>query len=345
LSITIKDIAKIAGVSTSTVSLVISGKGYISEATRKKVQKVIDDYNYRPLRSARQLASNRTGNIGFIISDVHLSRSEAFYSRIMLGAELEARNFDAYILLSTVPVEIEVPENIPRFLKGRDVDGVIIAGSVSNDLLDYIQKEKIPAVLVDFSTPNRVTDSVLIDNRFGISLIVEHLVAAGLEHIGFVGGSFYHPSIKERFEGYQTSMDRLGFGKIARDSKYHYIVEEETTTDIGASGAAQLQKKAKNLQAIICVNDTTAIGCMKQIITSGKNVPDDIAVVGFDDVNYAALTNPPLTTIHVPKIEMGMEAIKLLMDRIEHPDRITQTQLIPVRLEERSSTLIQDKTK
>ena len=135
MGITIKDIAKMAGVSTSTVSLVISGKGYVSNRTKKKVQNIIDDLNYRPLRTARQLASNRTGNIGFIISDDHLTRSEAFYSRILLGAELEVRNYDTYLILSSVGTEMEIPDKMPRFLRGRDVDGVIIAGSISADLI------------------------------------------------------------------------------------------------------------------------------------------------------------------------------------------------------------------
>ena len=223
MSFTIKDVARISGVSTSTVSLVISGKGYISESTRKKVQKVIDEYNYRPLRSARQLAANRTGNIGFIISDVHLSRSEAFYSRILLGAELEARNYDAYILLSTVPGDMTMPDDIPRFLKGRDVDGVIIAGSVSKLLINHIYNEKIPSVLIDYSIPGFDIDSVFMDNRQGIKLVVEHLVSQNISRIGFVGGSFYHPSIKERFEGFQVAMEKLGYGNISRNKKYHFI--------------------------------------------------------------------------------------------------------------------------
>ncbi len=339
MSFTIKDIAKISGVSTSTVSLVISGKGYISESTREKVQKVIDEYNYRPLRSARQLAANRTGNIGFIISDVHLSRSEAFYSRILLGAELEARNYDTYLLLSTVPVHMSAPDDIPRFLKGRDVDGVIIAGSVSPILIDHILKLGMPLALVDYRVPGLEIDSIIMDNRYGLSLIVEHLVHQNVTHIGFVGGSFYHPSIKERFEGYQTAMERLGLGDISRNKNYHYLVEEETTTNIGSLGAEQLLKTVNNLQAIICVNDTTAIGCMNKLQSIGKKVPDDILVTGFDDVNYAALTNPSLSSVHVPKIEMGMGAMKLLMDKIENPDKISQTQLIPVKLVERMSSV------
>jgi len=338
MGITIKDIAKIAGVSTSTVSLVISGRGYVSEATRKKVQKIIDEYNYRPLRSARQLAANRTGNIGFIISDVHLARSEAFYSRVLLGAELEARNYDAYILLSAVGADIEIPRNIPRFLKGRDVDGIIIAGSVRENLIRYIHNEKIPMVLIDYRVPGLNLDTVFINTGSGVRKAVEHLVGQNIKHIGFVGGSNYHPSIEERFESYQTTMERLGLGAIARDKAYLYFVETETSTEVGAKGITRLIKTAPDLEGVICVNDTTATGCLQQLRKQSKRVPDDIALVGFDDVNYAAVTHPPLSSVHVPKIEMGVEAVKLLMNRIDNPQQLPQTRLIPVELVVRESS-------
>lgn len=264
MGITIKDIAKIAGVSTSTVSLVITGKGYVSDNTREKVQKVIDEYNYRPLRAARLLASNRAGNIGFIILDVHLSRSEAFYSRILLGAELEARNHDAYILLSTVGSRLEQLQIIPRFLNSREIDGVIIAGSVHVDLINHIQKEKIPMVLVDYDVLGMNLNSVLMDNHSGMNQIVDHLVKQNISQIGFIGGSSSHPSIKERFNGYQVAMERCGFGNIARNSLYQYIVEKETTTDIGEEGIEAVLNNVNDLEAVICVNDTTAIGCLKK---------------------------------------------------------------------------------
>jgi LacI family transcriptional regulator len=338
LGITIKDIAKLAGVSTSTVSLVLSGKGYVSDTTRLKVQKIIDEYHYRPLRSAQQLASNRTGNIGFIISDLHLSRSEAFYSRVLLGAELEARNQDVYLLLSTVGRQIEIPKEVPRFLESRNVDGIIVAGSVPVELVRYIHERGIPLVLIDFKVPELHVDSVVMDNRAGVQQVVDHLVGQGIERIGFVGGSYYHPSIQERFEGYQLAMERAGLGDIARNPAYRYLEDNETTVEIGAQGVSALLKQIPDLQAVICVNDTTATGCLQQIRRLKKRIPEDIIVVGFDDVNYAAVTHPPLTTVHVPKVQMGVEGIKLLMDRMDKPHQVHQTRLIPVELVVRESS-------
>ncbi|MBC8401711.1 MAG: LacI family DNA-binding transcriptional regulator [Candidatus Marinimicrobia bacterium] len=339
MGITIKDIAKIAGVSTSTVSLVISGKGYVSDTTREKVQVVIDEYNYKPSRSAQQLVSQRSGNIGFIISDIHLSRSEAFYTRILLGAELEARNYNMYILLSTVGDKIDVPAGIPRFINSQDVDGLVIAGSVPVALVKYVHKLKIPTVLIDFKVNQTNMDAVLMDNRDGAQQIVKHLVDLNLSKIGFVGGSYYHPSIKERFEGYQTAMVLHGLGAIAQNSDYHYLIEYETSPECGQRGLSKILEKVPEIEAVICVNDTTATGCLQYVGSINKKVPEEIKIVGFDNVNFSAITHPPLTTVNVPKVQMGVEALKLLMDRINNGQQVHQTRLIPVELIVRGSTI------
>ncbi|MEE9189708.1 MAG: LacI family DNA-binding transcriptional regulator [Candidatus Neomarinimicrobiota bacterium] len=335
MGITIKEIAKLAGVSTSTVSLVLSEKGYVSDTTQRKVQKIIDEYNYRPSGAARQLASNQTGNIGFIISDVHLSRSEAFYTRILLGSELEARNYDANIILSSVGQEYK----LPRFLKEKNVDGIIIAGSVSDELIPFLKEDGCPVVLIDFDVDGMALDKVAMDNRRGVQMAVEHLLEQKISKIGFVGGSYYHPSIRERFEGYQIAMDRGGNGDIAHNKKYRYLTEDETSTDIGEKGTAEILKAVPDLEAIICVNDTTAMGCLKYLLKHGIEIPAQMSVVGFDDVNFAAVAHPPLTSVHVPKVEMGMAGVKLLKERIENPDRAFQTRTLPVELVIRESSM------
>jgi len=338
LGITIKDIAAIAGVSISTVSLVMSKKGYVSIQTRQKVQDVIDEYNYRPLRAARQLANNRTGNLGFIISDVHLARSEAFYTRVLHGAELEARNYDASLILSSVGMDLDIPGNIPRFLQGRDVDGVIVAGSVPHDLIKYLKNENIPLVLIDYRIPDLKIDTVFMDNRAGLFFAIKHLVNQSMKKIAFVGGSSKHPSIKERFEGYQIAMEQVGLEHISISKKYRYLVESETNMEVGVKGISEILKKIPDIEAVVCANDTTEASCLQQLRKLKKYVPKDVAVIGFDNNNYASLTNPRLTSVHVPKIELGVEAIRLLFSRIENPQQIHQTRIIPVELIVRESS-------
>lgn len=342
--ITIKDIARIAGVSVSTVSLVLSKRGYVSEKTRTKVEKVIAKYNYHPRQSARNLASGRTGNIGFIISDFHLSGTEFFYSRVLLGAELEARNKDYYILLTTVGNSFNPPKDTPRFLRSRDVDAIILAGTVPNDLVAYIHKLKIPYVIVDYKHPRIRSNLILIENHGGAYQAVRHLVDNGRQHIAFVGGSFSHLSIKERFQGYCAALQEAGLNEVAENGSLHFLVEEETSSQIGFSGICSLLDRSVNFDAVVCANDTTAIGCLRALQERKINIPHDVAVVGFDDIMYAAETSPALTTVHVPKLEMGIQAVRLLFDCIEHPQSDLQTRIINTDLLIRDSTsrLIED---
>ncbi len=329
-----------AGVSISTVSLVLSKRGYVSEKTRQKVEKVIDNHSYYPRRSARHLASNRTGNFGFITSDIHLSRTEFFYSRVLLGAELEARDKDYYVLLTTVGNQFAPRKDLPRFLKGRDVDGMIIAGAVPKTLVTYVRQLDIPLVLVDFKLPSIRCDQVLIENFEGVYQAVNHLIQNGRRRIAFVGGSNYHHSIKERFRGYREALLDAGLADIAEDQRLQYLREGETSSQVGFQGLSDIMDSGADPDGFVCSNDTTAIGCLQALHSRHMNVPDDVAVVGFDDIGYAVHTRPPLTTLHVPKIEMGMQAVRILLDRLEKPAASYQTRMVDTELMIRESTFM-----
>ncbi|MCK4577563.1 MAG: LacI family DNA-binding transcriptional regulator [Candidatus Marinimicrobia bacterium] len=327
-----------AGVSVSTVSLVHSKRGYVSAKTRVKVEKVIAKHNYHPKQSARNLASGRTGNIGFILSDIHLSSTEMFYSRVLLGAELEARKRDYYILLTTADEGFQPPKDAPRFLKSGDVDAVIIAGSVPNELIEYVQELKLPYVLVDYRHPAIKSNLVLIENFDGAHVAVNHLLDNGHKQIAFVGGSFNHSSIQERFRGYQAALLSSGLDEVANNKSIHYLVQQEITTQIGFDGICELLDNNVKIDAVVCANDTTAIGCLQALKQRQISIPQDIAVVGFDDIAYARDTDPSLTTVHVPKLEMGIQAVRLIFDLLDHPLSGLQSRIINTELVVREST-------
>ena len=327
-----------AGVSVSTVSLVLSGKGYLSDATRNKVEHIIAKYNYHPRQSARQLPSDRTGNIGFIVSDLHLSGTEFFYSRVLLGAELEARKKDYYILLTTTGESFHSIKDTPRFIKGRDVDGIIVAGGVPNDLVAYIDQLKIPYVLVDYKHPTISSNLVLIENQGGAYRAVRHLIEHGYRRIAFVGGSYYHSSIKERFQGYRSALQEANYADVAEDETLHFLIDDETSSQIGFNGICSFLDQSVKFDAVVCANDTTAIGCLRALQQRKIDVPADVAVVGFDDIRYAAETQPALTTLHVPKLEMGVQAVRLIFDLLEQPKSGLQTRIMNTDLIVREST-------
>ena len=337
-NITIKDIANEAGVSPSTVSLVINDKGYVSDQTKNRIQKVIEELDYRPLHSARKLATNYTDNIGYIVWESHFSEVEAFYSQIFLGMEYATRNSDKYILLTTVKNDFDPGKDLPRFLKYKDVDGVALAGKVPHKLIQYLVDKEIPFVLVDYSLPGKTYNSIVIDNFNGAYKAVQHLMDRGREKISFIGGSYYHPSIKERLRGYKEAVREQNLYKNGYFDQYIFIKKEETTPEIGKLGVEKLFQQKSYPDAIFCCNDTTAIGAISQLKKMGFKIPEDVAIVGFDDIPSAGLSHPSLTTVEVPKLTIGKEAYKLLNEIIRNPEVTPQTRKISVDLIVRESS-------
>jgi len=336
--VTIKDIAKKAHVSISTVSLVLNNKGYVSPETSERIQNIIHKLNYKPLHSARKLATRKTGNIGYIIWENHFSEVEMFYSQIFLGMEYAARESDYYILLTTVKDDFDPKTDLPRFLKYNDVDGVVLAGRVPHSLVEYLDKQRMPFVLVDYGILGKIYNSVLIDNYNGAFNAVESLIQSGRKRIAFVGGTFSHPSIKERFRGYKEVLESYNLISDGHLKKYTHLEDAETSREIGEKGVSILLTEKLLPDAIFCCNDTTALGALTEIQRKKLKVPQDIAVVGFDDIPTAAFNLPKLSTVRVPKLLLGKEAFKLLNDVIDNPRLPAQTRLISTEFIKRESS-------
>ncbi|MEO8399789.1 MAG: LacI family DNA-binding transcriptional regulator, partial [Ignavibacteriaceae bacterium] len=205
---TIKDVAKKANVSIATVSLVVNNHSRISPQTKTKVNQAIKDLNYYPSRAARGLVSKNTGNIGFILTEDHFLRSEPFYTRVFLGTEFEARQYEHYLLLTTIPSNFSERDKLPRFVLERNVTGVIIAGKVPNEIIKKLEKYDLPLAFVDYIPENEKYSVVLIDNMSGGCIAVQHLIELGHKKIGFVAGDITHPSIYDRFVGYKMTLEK-----------------------------------------------------------------------------------------------------------------------------------------
>ena len=327
---TIQTIADHTGVSTATVSLVINGRPGVSAKTRQLVQDTIEELGYHPKRSASQLARQQTGNIGFIIWEDHFSEIEMFYTQVFLGMELSTRNSDHYILLTTVKLDFNTRTDLPRFLKFDDVDGVVLAGRVPHNLITLLENRKIPFVLIDYQIPGKNHHKVLIDNYSGGYAAVQVLADAGRRHIGFVGGSSDHPSIRERYRAYVAANLDLGLLEKGMDPPLAYTRPEEITRDIGKVGIRDLLARGSSLDAVFCANDTLAFGVMEELKKRNIRVPEEIAVMGFDDLYASRYHSPPLSSIRVPKMDLGKEAYKLLVEVINDPLQIAQTRIISV---------------
>lgn len=335
MAATIKDVAKRAKVSVATVSLVVHDNNRISPQTKRKVQKVIQDLNYHPTRSARGLVSKNSGNIGFILTDDHFSRSEPFYTQIFLGTEFQARENEYYVLLTTVSSDFRNGDILPRFVLERNVDGVILAGKIPQNLILKLEESKIPLVFVDYYPPRGHYPVVIIDNISGGLQATNHLINCGHQKIAFIAGDIEHPSILERFQGYKIALEKA---RIPFNADLTVIDEPYPAREPGFHATGKLFTQSNEFTAIFACNDAMAIGALQFLKEKGYNVPQDISLIGFDDVEANLSIDPPLTTMKVPKVDMGTEALRLMVEIFKNKSATPRKILMPVDLVIRQST-------
>ena len=332
---TIKDVAAKAGVSLSTVSLVLNNKKNVSERTRLIVLQAIKALNFHPRRIARGLASKKTGNIGFILTEDHFSRHEPFYTKIFLGTEMEARKYHYNILLTTVSKTFRKDQDIPRFLLENNVDGVIMAGWVPQSLVEIVRGKKLPFVMVDYFPKSGPASAVLIDNLDGAMQAVNHLIQKHHRNIAFIGGDMEHPSLIDRFEGYKKALQNAGLSfnpdLVVTDESY-------TAVENGYNAMCRLLSRGVAFSAVFSGNDALAHGCLRCLREHGLSTPDHVAVVGFDDIESDMIVEPHLTTVRVEKEELGAVAMRRLAEVIEKGENGFQKTFLPVQLIVRRST-------
>ena len=335
MKITIRDVAQKAGVSTATVSLVLHNKRRISEETRRRVLKAVQELNYHPSQMARGLVMKQTGNIGFVLTEDHFLRTEPFYTKIFLGTEFETHDSNYFILLSTIPTRFSDDEPLPRFVTQQNVDGVIIAGKVPLKFIEKIDKYNLPLIFVDYYPPKGDYSAVLIDNIQGGMMATKHLIDLGHKKIAFIGGDIEHPSVNERLIGYKMALEKSG---LEYDANLVITGESSPTRENGYNAVCSLMKRGVRFSALFACNDAMAIGAMECLKKQGFKIPENVSVVGFDDIESDIFQEPPLTTVAVPKFDMGIEAMRLMRDILNKKVRTNKKVLVPVELVVRKST-------
>ena len=294
----------------------MNGKGAVADKTRSRVRSVADRLGYTPSRSARGLAAGSTGNLGFVLNDVHFQQSEPFYTRVFLGAEFEARRRGQYVLLATIPESYDPDEHAPRFLQEHSVDGIVIAGRVDDAFLQHVRKCEIPFVLADYEWGDAA--AVDLDNEGGGEAVAEHFLQRGHTRLAFYGADPLHPSPASRGAGFARAA--AAAGHPIEDDLY-LVCNGPLDRAAGAANASLLLDLPDRPTAVFCANDAFALGFMDAARARGFDIPGDLAVVGFDDVEGAALASPPLTTVRVFKEQLGEVALGLLADRTSAPKK------------------------
>ena len=321
---TLRDIAERAGVSTSTVSRVLNDQPGIGSETRARVLGVAKELKFSPNAAAKSLATNRTSSLGLVSYRWSNGSRVLAASLDSIGITEECQSRGYHLVTSLVNGEsMKHPLELPMVRGGR-VDGLIIAGPMIHpSFVLELYNSGMPIVLLDNSLRGTDIDCVLHENETSIYRITRHLIERhGHKNIAFLSGPESWLSSREREAGYRRALDESSL-------EPHTFFMEKTTLETGLEAMKQALDHLPQLTAVVAVNDAVALGAMRACRAAGLTIPDDVAVTGFDNVTWAQLHDPSITTVHAFGEEMGRQAARRLIELIESD---SDKELIRVRL-------------
>jgi DNA-binding LacI/PurR family transcriptional regulator len=300
----IKEVARVAGVSTATVSRTINGSDKVTPETAERVKRAIEELKFYPNTNARALGSGRSGLFGLIISDI----TNPFFPELVKSFEDVAVEYGQEVLIANTNYDKHRMEQCVVRMLQRKVDGVaIMTSEMDEHLIDELSSRKIPMVFLDMGKVQKGISNIVVDYAAGIDAAVVHLRGLGHTAIGFISGPMELTSAKVRRKAFVESMKRHGL-KLGKEM----IEESNHRMDGGHDAMARLLGKKNRPTAVLASNDVTAIGAMGAIYEYGLKIPRDVSVVGFDDIAMSAFTQPALTTVRLPRDEIAKLAFRAL---------------------------------
>lgn len=330
---TIYKIAELAQVSPSTVSRALSGKGYVEQEKRRRILEIADSLYYRPNAMARALVTKRSNTIAFVVSDI----GNPFFPAIARGAEdiAIARGYNL-ILCNTDSNRAKADTYITN-LSSRQTDGVIFCTASVND--SHVKEVIAGGIPVVLGYPSRTLrcDTVSCDNIHGGMIATEHLIGLGHTSIGIITALVKRVTGRDRLKGYKRALAKHGI-----PLRGELIVEGDFSMVSGFEGAKALLKLKARPTAIFATNDLMAIGAMDAVEEAGLKVPDDVAIVGYDDIQMAYIVKPRLTTVAQPKYEIGQLACMAVLDRMASPESPWEHTVLKPKLIVRNSSVVMD---
>jgi LacI family transcriptional regulator len=328
---TIKDVALRANVSVTTVSHVVNATRFVSEDSRQRVNEAIAALKYVPSALARSLKNNRTYTIGMMIPNC----SNPFFAELIRGIEdtCFAANFN--VILCNSDDDANKQRKYIRVLMEKQVDGLIVFSSGGDtELSELLLETGMPQILLDREVDQVKADLVEVDHEAGAWIATKHLIELGHPRIGCITGPLDLAPARQRLNGYRRALDEAG---IQINPKWE--IEGGFTSEKGYVAMQRLLVLNERPSAIFASNDLMAIGALCAATRHGLRVPEDISVVGFDDIALAAYSSPPLTTVAQPKHQLGSMAASFLMDRIVTPARPLRREILQSQLCVRQSTM------
>ncbi len=323
---TIREVAKLAGVGTMTVSRVLNNSGYVGESTRERVQQAIDLLGYIPNQNARGLRSARSGIIALLVTDI----TNPFFTTVARGVEDVASVSDHLVLVGNTD-EIEAEEiRYMRMLVQKGVDGVLfVPAAGGEEAIALAQAHHLPVVILDRRTSLSNVDSVRCDSFQGARDLAEHLWAGGHRQFAILAGPVGNTTADDRIEGFKSAL-----GATANIVVKH----GQLTVPEGTRMIEEVLQLAPRPTAVFAANNFLAIGGLGALRTAGVAVPEELSIVGFDDLPQHLITFPFLTVSTQPAYEMGAEAARILLKRISEPSAEFVREILPTSLVVRASS-------
>jgi len=329
----IRDVAQRAGVSVGTVSNVLNRPDNVSPEAKLRVEEAIAELGYRRNDAARQLRAGVSSTVGFVVLD----GQNPFFNEVVRGAEDEAMRHDLAVLVGNTDEDPRREAMYLDLFEQQNVRGVLIApyGDIG-DRLRELRERNIPAVLVDRMAVDGRFSSVAGDGVAGGRLAVEHLVATGRRRIAFVGGPLEIRQVRERLDGARWAAENSDEGATVE-----VVVTGALTVEEGAAAGRRLLERppAQRPDAIFAANDLVALGLLQSLVVDGTLlVPDQIALIGHDDISFAAAAAVPLSSVRQPSRAIGQTALRMLLELAEDPDQIPRQTVFTPELVVRAST-------
>lgn len=328
--VTIQDVARHAGVSRATVSRVLNRNPGVDEALRERVEQAIESLGYQPNRAAQRLRANSSDVLGLIIPDI----LNPVFVALARGVEDEAYKHQLTVMLCNSDDNPVKQQNYLRILQAERAAGVLIAptSAADGDVLQDIRDNGLPVVLVDRKVDAAEFDVVTVDNVRGAYVAVTHLISQGYRRIAMIGGADAITPGRERPIGYQQALRQAG---IPVDESLY--VEGDFKSPSGYNGVRHLMSLPQPPDAIFTINSLTTLGAVQALRELNLRTPEDVALVGFDDLPFAEIMTPSLTVVAQPSYEIGQNAVRFLMRRRREPKAIYMTATLPPRLVVRQS--------
>lgn len=326
---TIKDVAKEAGVSLMTVSRVINNKEHIASATREKVQAAIKKLNYMPNLSARNLVLQKADFLGLVVPDI----SNPFFGDLVKASEKIAKDRGYSVILGDSDGDVTAETEYIEAFRGRMCEAIILVAPRVEDSVLQELNSKIPLILVDRKIDDEEIIQVYLDNAAGAYSAVKHLLDLGHRRIGFVMGPENVPNSHRRKAGYIDALKEYG---LEFDSELEF--QGEFKVETGKEAFEKFVTMKDPPTAVFNSNDLMAFGFVIAARDAGYSIPEDFSVVGFDDIFLSSLMEPALTTVRYPFVEMGTQAINMLLDSFDTNRKVTMNENLKHELIIRKST-------